>query len=339
MLVLALIVGLWSVPALADATAQDKASAEALFDRGVKLMHAGKFEEACPKLEDSQRIDPGVGTLLYLGECYEKLGRPASAWATFREAASSAEASGQARRAGLARQRIAKLEPDLAYLTLDVAEATRGLEGLTVVRDGVDVGAGIVGAAVPVDPGTTTIEVSAPGYQPYTVTVTVSPKSKQSLLIPVLVALPKPPPEPEVAPLPPPTPEGTQPPLPSPAPPPERGAHPLTVAGIAVAAAGVVGLGIGTYFGVKAINEDKKADDGTCDATVCQAQADYDHSQNARKAATAANVAIGIGAGLFVAGGVLFFLAPSSDEKDTGSLRIGPTFGPGMAGVLVKGRL
>src|SRR4030095_15910449 len=101
----------------ADASASDKASAEALFDEALRAMKEGKYAEACPKLENSQRIDPGVGTLLYLGECYEKIGRTASAWATFREAASQAEAGGQTKRAKAARERIAKLDSKLSYLT------------------------------------------------------------------------------------------------------------------------------------------------------------------------------------------------------------------------------
>src|SRR5689334_21242307 len=111
--------------ASAEATPEQKASAEALFDAAIQAMKDGHYTDACPKLENSQRIDPGVGTLLYLGECYERIGRTASAWATFREAASQAEASGQARRAKAAHDRIAKLEPDLSYLTIEVAEGTR----------------------------------------------------------------------------------------------------------------------------------------------------------------------------------------------------------------------
>ncbi|HEY0463370.1 MAG TPA: hypothetical protein VGC79_04135, partial [Polyangiaceae bacterium] len=62
-------------PARAEAGAAQKAAAESLFDDGLKAMKSGHFSEACPKLEESERIDPAIGTLLYLGECYEKVGR------------------------------------------------------------------------------------------------------------------------------------------------------------------------------------------------------------------------------------------------------------------------
>src|SRR5690349_11629781 len=124
-----LLVVLPSAPARAEGGASDKASAEALFDDALRAMKEGKYAEACPKLENSQRIDPGVGTLLYLADCYEKIGRTASAWATFREAQSQAEASGQAKRAKAARERVDKLDPQLSYLTIEVAEGTRSLPG------------------------------------------------------------------------------------------------------------------------------------------------------------------------------------------------------------------
>jgi serine/threonine-protein kinase len=84
----------------------DKAAAEALFDQGVRLMKQNSFNDACPKLEESERIDPAVGTLLYLGECYERVGKTASAWATFREAASLANNMNQSDRARVAGSRF-----------------------------------------------------------------------------------------------------------------------------------------------------------------------------------------------------------------------------------------
>jgi hypothetical protein len=62
---------LQTLSAAGQTGASDKAAAEALFDQGVRLMKQNSFAEACPKLEESDRIDPAVGTLLYLGECYD----------------------------------------------------------------------------------------------------------------------------------------------------------------------------------------------------------------------------------------------------------------------------
>ncbi|MEI9950013.1 MAG: hypothetical protein WDO74_13790 [Pseudomonadota bacterium] len=48
-------------------SAEQKATAEAVFEEGMRLIKQGKFAEACPKFEMSQRVEPGVGTMLYLG--------------------------------------------------------------------------------------------------------------------------------------------------------------------------------------------------------------------------------------------------------------------------------
>src|SRR5678816_498104 len=73
---------------------RDPAGAQALFDQARELTRQGRFAEACPKLQESNRLDPGIGTQFHLADCYEQSGRIASAWAAFLEVASQARATG-----------------------------------------------------------------------------------------------------------------------------------------------------------------------------------------------------------------------------------------------------
>ena len=72
----------------AEPTQADKVAARALFDEGRNLSAAGKYNEACVKLEESQRLDPGTGTMFNLADCYEHVGRTATAWSLYLEVAS-----------------------------------------------------------------------------------------------------------------------------------------------------------------------------------------------------------------------------------------------------------
>src|SRR5579859_7001050 len=92
-------------PASAAPTACDKAAAQALFEDAIKLMANKSYDEACRKLEESQRLDAAMGTRYQLAQCYEATGRIASAWAAFVEVADLAREAGQGSREKAARER------------------------------------------------------------------------------------------------------------------------------------------------------------------------------------------------------------------------------------------
>jgi serine/threonine-protein kinase len=142
----------------------DPVAARTLFQDARKLMAESKYEQACPKLEESLNLDPGIGTMFNLADCWEHVGRTASAWSRFLDAASAAKNAGQAGREKVARDRAAALEPHLSRLTIAVAVAPPGLE---VHDGGRSVAASLFGTAIPVDPGAHTIEAKAPGKKPW----------------------------------------------------------------------------------------------------------------------------------------------------------------------------
>lgn len=131
---------------------EDVARAERLFEEGIALKQSGKFAQACPKLEESQRLDPGLGTQYHLADCWERQGRTASAWLLFDEIARQAAVSGQREREQIARERHTELGPRVPRLNI-VVPVSSDVSGLSVWRDGAPLERAHWNAALPVDPG------------------------------------------------------------------------------------------------------------------------------------------------------------------------------------------
>ncbi len=304
-------------------SASEKAAAEALFDQGVQLLKKGRYSEACKKLERSQAVEPGIGTLLYLGECYKKLGKTASAWATFREAASKAQAAGEEERARAGSSRADALEPELSYVSFEVAPETAELDGLKVVQGKNEVSPALFGTKVPVDPGELKVEARAPGHEPFEISIRIQKgPAETTISVPVLPALP----ESErnddqkstsqVA--------ITNPTVTQPL---EDDRNPGATQrglGVGLGVVGVLAAGAGGVFGVLAIKKDSAADD-VCDEKLCNpGSSGYDDSKNARLYGNISTVAIAAGATLAVGGLVLYLTAP--DKKET-ALTLQPSLG------------
>ncbi|MEP7120196.1 MAG: hypothetical protein ABJE95_04760 [Byssovorax sp.] len=150
----------------ASAQPAPERAAQKAFDDGMKLLDQGKVAEACPKLEESQRLDPAMGTQYRLAECWEKLGRTASAWALFRQVVTEAQAAGRDDRAATSATRATALESRLARILI-IVPPSASVPGLVVRRDGAIVEEGQWGRGVAVDPGEHLITATAPGKKPW----------------------------------------------------------------------------------------------------------------------------------------------------------------------------
>src|SRR5882672_3885016 len=181
--------GTFAAAAPALAQQRDPAAAQALFDEARTLMKSKRFEEACPKLAESQRLDPGIGTQFRLADCYEQQGKLASAWAGFLDVASVAAAAGQADREKAARGRATHLESRLPKLTIVVPAANRA-PGLEIKRDGLAIGEAQWGSAVPMDPGDHQIVVGAPGKREFTGQVSLREGAPTTFNVPPLEPAP-----------------------------------------------------------------------------------------------------------------------------------------------------
>lgn len=186
----AVLLWLASPAAVAAQTETRAAVAEALYRQARELMAAGKYDAACPKFAESQRLDPATGTLLNLAACHEKQGRLATAWLEYSDAQMAARRDAREDRVEYARTRAQELEPKLSRLTLSLASGADDA-ALNIELDGASVGRAVLGAPTPVDPGLHSVRVSAPGKKPWSTSVQIGASAdQQSLVIPALEAAP-----------------------------------------------------------------------------------------------------------------------------------------------------
>jgi serine/threonine-protein kinase len=167
----------------ARAAGDDVATAQVLFEDGKRLMARGKWTEACPKLEDSQRLAPGIGTEFNLADCFEHEGRFASAWVAFIDVVDRTHKRGESQRETLARTRADALAGKLGKLTIQVSAPPPDLE---VRRDGQIVRPEALGVAMPADAGEHHVEARARGRVTWKGTVTTKNGEAAFLAIPEL---------------------------------------------------------------------------------------------------------------------------------------------------------
>jgi serine/threonine-protein kinase len=352
-LAMVLMTSTWGVPAFAQSTS-DKVAAEGLFDQGRAAMQRGDFAQACGLLERSQRIDPAVGTLLYLAECYERSGRTATAWATFREAADAADAAHETARARVGRERAARLEPRLAKLTIQVPAELEQIQGLVVERGGQSVPAATWNVPVPVDPGDHAITVSAPGYDAWSTTISVPPRAASvSVPVPQLTKNP----EAEKAGTGAAAAPGAPPGTPSAEASEETAADSETqsasdtasnvdlqrTAAYALGGVGALGIVMGSVFGLRAISKNSDAE-GRCPRGFhCDDALGPSLTDEARSAATVSNIAFGLGFAALGGAAALYFTLPKPAEPQTakrGSAGARATViraRPGLGSIMVEG--
>jgi hypothetical protein len=328
----------------------DSRSARVLFREGRKLMDGGHFEEACPKLEESLRLDDGMGTRFNLAHCYEHIGRTASAWGLFLDVASAAKAGGEPKREVAARKRAEALEPKLTRLLVEVADPAPDM----VVRlGGEELGRGAWGTAMPVDPGSELVEASAPGRRPWRRAVVANaPGETIKIAIPVL--------EEEQAAAPAPVEASAEPRSAAPPAVPEEptsggiGGARIT-ASVVLAVVGAAGIATGTIFGLRAQSETAKArklcvggpDRLSCDrgqgtpgfdGGVAELRELQDHRTQRDHAALISYVGFGVG-GASIAASVIVLLTASSENApgDTLGMKLEPLLGKGVLGSGLSG--
>lgn len=190
-LLVAAALGLLGTSPLQAAETVDAARAKAYFAEARALVAEKRYEEACPRFEASLNLVYGVGTMFNLADCWEQVGRTASALLMFRRVAATAKTNGEDERARVAAARAAALEPKVPKLRIQVASAG----DIEIKRNGERVPDADLESPAFVDPGKHRVFASSPGKQPWSseltiprdnvlVTVTVPPLEEVSAVAP-----------------------------------------------------------------------------------------------------------------------------------------------------------
>jgi hypothetical protein len=306
-------------------SATETAAARALAVDGLKLAQAGKCEEAVPKLERSEKLHHSAIVLSHLGECNVSLGKLVEGTEQLRKVLREPLPQNPSPALSKAYERaqaaLDSAKPKIAGLTISLGKPAPPDLHLTV--DGQAAPATLIDTELPADPGEHTIEATAPGFLKASARVSLSAADKKT----VSLKLEPDPNAPAVAPhaSEAPSPGGAAPaPSPSLAAASSPGNEPVSeppaanhTAAYVAWGIGVVGVGVGSTFGIIAI-KDKHDLVSRCGSTSCTPD-NSGSLDSAKRAGNISTVAFAVGGAGLVLGTVLYFTAGGSSSR-AGSL-------------------
>jgi hypothetical protein len=293
-------------------SSDDSARADKLFTQAMALVEQRNYAEACPMLEESERLDPALGTQYNLALCYEKVGLLGSAWRNLVAVERLAHASGKKAREEAAREKLAAMRSRVSHLVLAVTDADATLKVDSEVVEPADF------AFYAVDGGAHQVDATAPAKKPWHTDVMVSGTEGAELLVSVprladtpgrIITVQK------------------------------DTTNAKRVAGLVIGAVGLVGVTTAIVTGVMILRAKSTAD---ADCTpVCKNQDGRDAVSLGKTLLPINAVAWGIGAAGLATGAVLLILSgketpPETREPQAATLT--PTAGPGFAGVTLAGK-
>lgn len=291
-------------PSTARADGADASTADVLFREGRQAADAGNYAVACPKFEESYRLDPAAGTLLNLGDCEENRGQLGRAWKHFRQLYDRLPVTDDRKPIADARARAVELRAPKLRIVLNATVTAN------VTRDDVVLSRAALGTSQPVDSGRHVIVVTAIGRREKRYEVIVADGEDKELAVSSGDPLDetKPPPVATALPI----------PLATTPPPPKDGSTQRTAAYV-VGGVGIATFVTGSIFGIVALSRLSSANAG-CTGNVCANQDAVNQFHGAQSFAIASDVTLGIGLALIGTAMFLVLTAPHGSASSARSM-------------------
>ncbi|MBK9267057.1 MAG: tetratricopeptide repeat protein [Polyangiaceae bacterium] len=311
---------LWSVLTASPVARASVSLAEALFHQGIELMESGRYDEACPKLEQSLAGERRSVTILALADCNTKRGRLTAAIKGYEEYLHEYEKfSSEKQKAHEGYAKEARVQRDV--LLLDVAAIVLvappgNSTNFEATVDGVKIGNNSLGLPFVVDPGDHTVILRAPGVaakeihlhlkkgqsERISVALLNSAASASTRIVPEKQYYWDPPP--------------TLPPN-----------HGLRTGGFLALGVGTSGLVVGTVALVLAVSAKNESNQYCRNAptgimTYCQTQTAVDTGNHARASANAATFGFGVAIAGAVVGGSLLIINKYGKQQKPDPLNV-----------------
>jgi hypothetical protein len=320
-------------------------ASDAAFHKGKELAAAGQWGEACAKFDESVRLLARGGAQQRLAHCLETIGQDVNAWYAFERALGFARKDENKARQDFALAHLKALEAKLTLLVVRWGGARSASVSLWVDGHPIEVQGD---APVVLEPGAHALRVVAGGRVRWEQSIVTTAGERRTFeLLPFvnMLVAPGAPDDPATAP----AHETGSPRVRSaagsgkglssaPEPSAREGDGLLRWVGWSALGVGVGALGVGTFFGARALRG-KSQSERQCPNGVCNDEG-WELWNEGRSAATVANVMLPAGA-LCAAGGVaLIILAPSTPRAKAGAgaqLRVAPSLMLGAAALGVSG--
>jgi len=312
-----------AIAVVAPVSAETKA--DALFKRGKQQLAEKKYAAACATFEKVDKLDPGIGAKLNVAKCFEEWGKLARAYRWYVDAEQMATTTSD-KRAPKIKELAEALDADVPRLTIklpagsDAGAAAIKLDGEALALDE-------IGAERRLDPGPHVIAFLANNeHKTQTVPLQRGGSTEVTLEIPPSTSKPTKP-----------VTVGMKPGKTIDV----RSVHPgrgRRIAGIVMASAGLVGMGVAGYLTLDARTSYRNALDAHCMGATDQCDdVGLGLTRDALSRANTATVVTIVGAVAVVGGVVLFATAPRSRRGQEHARYVAPTIGSDGGGIVFGG--